>query len=278
MDNTSNIEIHETAFVTATFRSLNEKLSGDYYAKLWTNSKTNLWMKDYLSKVSTEDVFTHCIRNRYFLDITRDLIKQHKIEVLINFGSGFSMYPFLLGDSLINIEIDKPEIVNYKQLKLNEWQNQGELPKREINFIGVDFSQDYEQDLFSKINNIVQGKSTFILIEGVLFFLNLEETNRIFNFFSKLQKPNDYIGSVSYRNTIKKTTAFKKLIAFFNEKVTKTSADDYLTLEDNYYDTMQNYNIIDHQDYFSVSTKVDHTIIEEEDTILNEHFYLLKKE
>jgi O-methyltransferase involved in polyketide biosynthesis len=277
MDNTNNIEIHETAFVTATFRSLNEDLSGDYYAKLWNNNKTNLWMNDYLSKVSTEDVYTHCIRNRYFLDKTKALIKEHKIEVLINFGSGFSMYPFLLDEALIHIEIDKPEIVNYKRLKINEWQGQEQLPKREVNFIGVDFSQDYEQELFSKINDITQGKPSFILIEGVLFFLNLNETNRIFDFFTKLQKSNDYIGSVSYRSTIKKTTAFKKLIAFFNEKVTKTSADDYLTLEDDYYKTIQNYSLIDHQDYFSISTKLKHTITEPEDAILNEHFYLLKR-
>ena len=277
MDNTNNIEIHETAFVTATFRSLNEDLSGDYYAKLWNNSKTNLWMHDYLSKVSTEDTHTHCIRNRYFLDKTKALIAQHKIEVLINFGSGFSMYPFLLDEALINIEIDKSEIVNYKRLKVNEWQEQGQLPKREIHFIGVDFSEDYEEALLSKINAITQGKPTFILIEGVLFFLNLEETNRIFSFFSKLQKPNDYIGSVSYRNTIKRTTVFKKLIAFFNEQVTKTSADDYLTLEDDYYKTIQGYSFIDHQDYFTMSTKLNHTIREPKDAILNEHFYLLKK-
>jgi len=276
MSNT-NIEIHETAFITAIFRSTYENLSGDYYAKLWSNQKTNIWLKDYLSKVSTEDVFTHCVRNRYFLETIKELIKVNNIEVLINFGSGFSMYPFLLNESIINIEIDKPEIVNYKNLKINEWQRNEQLPKREIHLIGVDFSENYEQNLLSKINKIVQNKATFILIEGVLFFLNQEETNRIFNFFSQLQNIGDYIGSVSYQKSLKKTIAFKNLLAFFNEKVSKTSVSDYLTLEDNYYKNIKGYSLIDHQDYFSQSKKYNHTIKLEKDAILNEHFYLLKK-
>lgn len=277
MSNT-NIEIHETAFATATLRSHHEDLSGDYYAKLWNNNKTNIWLKDYLSNVSTEDVYTHCLRNRYFLDTLKKLIKTNNVEVLINFGSGFSMYPFLLNESLINIEIDKPEIVNYKSLKINEWQSSKQLPEREIHFIGVDFSKNYEQDLLSKINTIVKNKTSFILIEGVLFFLNKEETNRIFSFFSQLQSIGDFIGSVSYQDSIKETIAFKKLLSFFNKKVSKTSASDYLTLEDSFYINRTGYSLIDHQDYFSQSKKYNHTVVLEKEAILNEHFYLLKKE
>ena len=170
MGKEENIKIHETAFVTSAFRAFDENLSQDIFAKLWQNPKTEQWIAAYLNKVSSEETYTHCLRNRYFLDKIKDLVQNQEIEVLINFGSGFSMYPFLLNENLINIEIDKPEIVDYKKDKIKKWQKENILPKRNIHFIGVDFSENYKKDLLSKINSITANKSSFILVEGVLFF------------------------------------------------------------------------------------------------------------
>lgn len=272
-----NIEIHETAFVTSAFRAFDENLSQDTYSKLWYNSKTETWIKDYLNQVSSEEIYTHCLRNRYFLDTLKELISEQNIELLINFGSGFSMYPFLLNENLAHIEIDKPEIVNYKKSKITHWQKEGKLPNRDIDFIGVDFSTNYEDKLLSEIASIKSTKSSFILIEGVLFFLNREETNKLFNFFNVIQKQSDYIGSASFQDNIKETTAFKKLLGFFNQKVSKTNEVDYQTIEDTYYKSIQNYKLIDHQDYFSLSKKYNNTIKQDRDFILNENFYLLRK-
>ena len=88
MSKEENIKIHETAFVTSTFRAFDENLSQDYFAKLWQNSTTENWIKEYLDQVSSEETFTHCLRNRYFLDTIKDLIQNQQIEVVINFGSG----------------------------------------------------------------------------------------------------------------------------------------------------------------------------------------------
>lgn len=268
-----NIEIHETAFVTATFRAMNETLSADVYAKLWRTAKTEEWINEYLKEVSSEEVNTHCLRNRFFLEA----IKNSQVDVLINFGSGFSMYPFLLSEEMIHIEIDKPEIVNYKQQKVEEWQKSGVLPRRNIHFVGVDFSKDYEASVALKIKNIVEGKSCFILIEGVLFFLNMKQTQQLFSFFNALQSKGDFIGSASFQGTLKTTTAFKNLLEFFNKKVGKSSADDWLTVEDEFYTSLKKYELIDHKDYFSMSEKHQHKIASKRDEILNENFYLLKK-
>ena len=277
MGKEKNIEIHETAFVTSAFRAFDESLSQDNFAKLWQNSKTEKWIEQYLNQVSSEETYTHCLRNRYFLDKIKNLVQNNEIEVLINFGSGFSMYPFLLNEKLINIEIDKPEIVNFKKNKIIDWQKVNVLPKRNIHFIGVDFSKDYKEKLLNKINSIKSNKSSFILIEGVLFFLNKRETNQLFEFFDIIQQSNDYIGSASFQETIKETKAFQNLLSFFNQKVSKTNESDYQTIEDKYYTSMKNYKLIDHQDYFSLSKKYGNKIKIIKDLILNEHFYLLKK-
>lgn len=277
MGKEENIKIHETAFVTSAFRAFDENLSQDNFAKLWQNPKTEQWIEKYLEKVSSEETFTHCLRNRYFLDKIKYLVENQEVEVLINFGSGFSMYPFLLNDKLINIEIDKPEIVDYKKGKIKKWQKENILPKRNIHFIGVDFSESYKEDLLSKINSITDNKSSFILVEGVLFFLDKEETDKLFDFFNILQNSEDYIGSASFQETIKETIAFKNLLNFFNQSVSKTNANDYQTIPDEYYSSNKNYRLIDHQDYFSLSKKYGNRINQDKELILNENFYLLKK-
>ena len=34
-----------------------------------------MWIKEYLEQVSSEEIFTHCLRNRYFLDKMKEVIK-----------------------------------------------------------------------------------------------------------------------------------------------------------------------------------------------------------
>lgn len=277
MEQEKNIAIHETAFVTSTFRSFNESLSQDSFAKLWRNAKTEKWIEAYLEQVSSEEIHTHCLRNSYFLDTIKELVATNKVEVLINFGCGFSMYPFLLDEKLINIEIDKPEVIDYKKSKIKNWQKNKLLPQRNIHFIGVDFSENYKEDLLSRIFSIKKDKPCFILIEGVLFFLDRKETDNLFHFFNLIQNQGDFIGSASFQDSLKKTLAFKKLLHFFNKKVSKTKESDYQTINDEYYQSITNYTWIDHQDYFSLSEKYNNNVQLSEKLILNENFYLLKK-
>ncbi|MEC8683736.1 MAG: hypothetical protein VXX80_08655 [Bacteroidota bacterium] len=99
----------------------------------------------------------------------------------------------------------------------------------------------------------------------------------MFNFFDTIQKSDDYIGSASFQETIKDTKAFQNLLDFFNKKVSKTTESDYQTIENQYYQSKENYKLIDHQDYFSLSKKYENNINQSKELILNENFYLLKK-
>ncbi len=119
MDGT--IKIHETAFVIATFRASNEALSKDKYSIYWKNPKTDKWINNFLEKVSKDEPFTHCLRNRHFYETIRKLIASNEIEVLINFGCGFSMYPYLFDKELIHVEIDQKDVIHHKKMKLKDW-------------------------------------------------------------------------------------------------------------------------------------------------------------
>jgi len=274
----NKIEIQETAFVTSAFRSSDEELSKDIYAKLWKNSKTDVWIKNYLASVSKDEAFTHCLRNRYFYEEIKKLSQNDEIEMLINFGSGFSMYPFLLNENLTHIEIDKPEIIDFKREKITKWQEANELPKRKIHYISTDFSQENEKNLLSEINSIKKEKKSFILIEGVLYFLSKNDTNRLFELFRKIQTKGEFIGSVSFEDSIRETPVFKRLMKFQNKKVVINKRADNHTINGDFYNHLRDYKLMDHQDYFRLSEKyTPQSPLKNRDEILNENMYLLKK-
>lgn len=276
--NEHNLEVHETAFMTCAFRAMDENLSQDPYAKLWYNDATQKWIDLYMTEVSSEELPAHCLRNRFFLESIKKTVQENNIEVLINFGSGFSMYPFLLDKNLTHIEIDKPEVINLKKKKIENFIADGFLPKRTIHYVGVDFATDYQAKLTTLIDSIKANKSTFILIEGVVFFLNRAQTDHLFEFFSSIQQSGDFIGSASFRHELKDTLAFQKLIQFMNRRMVPASASDFQTVADAYYANKPLYTLTDHQDYFSLSKTYQNTVRLQKEEILNEHFYILQKQ
>lgn len=271
-------EIGETGFVTSTYRATNERLSKDIYAKLWTNEKTDKWIEDYLASVSTAEPFVHCLRHRYFLDKLTEFTNNGRIEVLINFGCGFSMYPFLLKKGLTNIEIDKSEIIEYKKARVTEAQIKGELPQREVHYLSSDLENANMAKLCSDIRSIKKNKPSFILIEGVLFFLTRENTSQLFNLFQNIQHEGGLIGSVSFQKSIEETKSFQKMIRFYQVNVMENHNFQYQTLPDCFYHNLKHYQLIDHQDYYSLSKRYRPSKkLDKQNNVLNENMYLLRK-
>ena len=271
------IKIHETAFVTATYRASNEELSKDKYSSYWKNTKTDKWIKNYVKKVSLEEPFTHCLRNRFFYETLKRLINNKEIEVLINFGCGFSMYPFLFEKDLINIEIDQKDIINYKKNEVQKLIREGNLPERQIHYIAKDFNLE-KDELENELKSIIKGKPSFVILEGVIFFLNKTSTNELIELITNIQTQGSYFGSVSFLDKIVDTNCFKRLINYFEEEVSLNSKFEYLTLPTTYYEDMPNYELLEHEDYVSLSKRYSpKQIIENGDLILNENMYLLRR-
>ncbi|WP_297763830.1 class I SAM-dependent methyltransferase [uncultured Muriicola sp.] len=271
------INIHETAFVTAYFRAGDSALSGDKYAHLWANPIVANHAKRYISAVSAYEDYAHCLRNRYFYDTLKELIKKENIEVLINFGCGFSMYPFLLDASLHCIEIDMADVIAYKKEKTEAWQKEGLLPCRNITFLEADFNAPSLQDLYKQLEALKSGKRSFILLEGVLFFLGKSDTIKLFDLFNRLQGPEEFLASVSFQPQLEKQAVFKKLIDFVEGNLEKNQQFDYQTVPDSFYKDIEGYTLMDHQHTFSLSARYlpENKLPFEE--ILNEHMYLLQK-
>ncbi len=271
------INIHETAFVTAAFRAGDTTLSMDRFAHLWADPIITKHAMRYSNSVSAYEGYAHCLRNRYFYDTLKELISKENIEVLINFGCGFSMYPFFLDASLHYIEIDTVDVIAYKKEKTEAWQKEGLLPERKITFLEANFNAVSLQDLYKKLAVIKAAQRSFILLEGVLFFLGKSDTNRLFHLFNQLQGPEEFLASVSFQPQLEKQAVFKKLIDFVEGNLEKNQQFVYQTVPDSFYKDISTYTLVDHQDSFSLSEqyKPEKKLPFEE--ILNEHMYLLRK-
>jgi len=273
----NTIEIHETAFVTATYRASNEELSKDMYSNYWKNPKTDKWVSNYVKKVSIEEPYVHCLRNRFFYETISELIEKKQIEVLINFGCGFSMYPFLFDENLINIEIDQKDLIDYKKNQIQDWIQKGKLPRRKIHYLSKDFNLQ-KDELETEIMKIIEGKTSFVLLEGVIFFLSKKSTNELIELISRIQMKESYFGSVSFLDTISDTACFKRLVKFCKEEVILNNEFEYLTLPTKYYEKISGYELITHEDYVSLSKKYSpENEIVRGDLILNENMYILKR-
>lgn len=272
------INIHETAFVTAAFRAGNSDLSRDVYAHLWANEITDRHAEHYCASVSRHEAVAHCLRNRYFFDTMQKLIENQEIDTLINFGCGFSMYPYLLPQSLLYVEIDTRDVVLYKQERTMFWEREGILPRRNVRFLEADFNAPSLDDLYRRLRPMLKDRKAFILLEGVLFFLGHQDTDRLFDLFARLMRKGEIAGSVSFRPELEKKAVFQKLIDFVEGNLEKNQQFNYQTLSDVYYLELPGFKLLDHQDTLSLATSYMQGSPLPEEEVLNEHMYLLRKQ
>lgn len=271
------LSIPETAFVTSQFRASDVALSMDSFADLWGSPKTASHACKYVEAVSQYEPLAHCLRNRYFYENLASGFRNGDIELLINFGCGFSMYPFLLHKGLAHIEIDMPHIIDFKKEQVGLWQAKGILPPRVISYIAADFISGDLDWLVSALLGKLNGRNSFILIEGVLFFLSKKDTARLFRVFQDIQVPGGMVGSVSFTPELEKAEVFQKLITFAERNLEKNENFEYQTLENSFYEQLDGYQLTDHQDTISLAGLYAPEIAVEREEVLNEHMYILKK-
>ncbi|KAA1242986.1 class I SAM-dependent methyltransferase [Aquimarina sp. RZ0] len=272
------MQIHETAFIVSTYRSYHQELSKDIYARLWNNPNTDLLIPSILESISKDEAILHSLRNRFFYEQMYAFFSKNNGGTLINFGAGFSMYPFLLNNTVDTIEIDKKDIIAYKKEKTMHWIREGKLPQRDIQYTAIDFNNSSEQDIHTTIQPMIHKTPTFILLEGVLFFLGPDTTHKLWNIFKEIQSKGDLVGSVSYIPEIENTDVYKRLLHYFD---THNDTDDpfyHQTLPHSFYENLDRYQLKKHIDEFDLSKiYAPDAEIRDRTQILNEHMYILQK-
>ncbi len=269
------IQIHETAFITSSYRATDKNLSQDSYAHLWSNPKTDVWIQQILEQVSKEEPLMHCLRNRYFFDQINTQFRKGKIDYLINFGAGFSMYPFMVDEGIQHIEIDKSAVIDYKSNKIKQWTAEGLLPKKKIQYIAADFITDDFSTVLNTIKGITGESRSFILLEGVLFFLSPTITQSLFSLFHDIQNSGSIVGAVSFNPNDASKKVYKRLIEFFKRTI-DINFSPYL-IKDSFYSSIPHYTLIEHTNYTECLKQYCKAYKIEEQDYLNEHIYLMEK-
>ncbi len=272
------MQIHETAFIVSTYRSYHEDVSKDAYAKLWNNPATDALIPDIIKSVSEHEAILHSLRNRFFYERMNSFFKENGGGTLINFGSGFSMYQFSFDNNVSTIEIDKKDIIDYKKEKIDHWTQEGKLPYRDIQYAAIDFNKNSVEEMVNSLRPIIKKEPTFILIEGVVFFLDRTTTNKLFNVFKELQKPNDLVGLVTYLPEVENTAVYKRLLHYFDSNNDTNDSFSHQTIPDSYFHKIDGYEVQERTDEFQLSKiYARQHIIKDKTEILNETSYMLRR-
>lgn len=211
--------ISESAFLVNESRSRRIDISKDIYSHLWTSDSSNKLWNDFSKYVYPFDDIELSLRNRFFLEQLTAYIEELHNLVFVNIGSGFTSYPFLVKKPCKCIEIDLKHVIDFKQEKIKYWIEKGILPQRNITFLPADINKKtnierLKKSLISHFNN----NPSFILLEGITYFLNKEVLNKLFNIISEVQLPDSILAFDFWKNTNSNHPVFKRLSRFFSER------------------------------------------------------------
>ncbi|MCP4973432.1 MAG: hypothetical protein GY914_07130 [Prochlorococcus sp.] len=173
--NTSNKDkqmpgVGASAHVVNCFRAKHPEISLDKFAHLWISEPAVELANHYLEKVGETEADAHCLRHRFFLESLRAFCKETKEKVFINIGAGFTNYPHLINANIPCCEVDKPNIINAKQRRLQELQASGQIPKRDILFLPIDDieTSNARNELFKLLTKWTNKRKSFVLMEGLI--------------------------------------------------------------------------------------------------------------
>ncbi len=275
---TPEIEVHDTAFLTCWCRASDETLSGDPYAKYWVTPKAERWVRTYIKEVSREEPFVHCLRNRFFLDRISTFLADNPEGTLVNIGAGFSLYPYLLPSSHRFCDVDVEPIVTLKFQNLQAWVGAGRFPFRDITFFPAELDdRESRKELEQRLLAWIAGSPTFILIEGVLFYLQPDSVHPIFEMFARLQKTGDQVGSVSFLPEIRRTEVHRRLLDYLG-RYFRQSGNEYIELEAAFYKNLESYQLLIDTEYCEISRRcAAQRELTDPEEILNEHMYILER-
>ncbi len=215
----NNNTISESAFLVNESRSRRVDISKDIYSHLWiTDSTAKLW-KDFSNQVYPYDDIEISLRNRFFLEHLNSFIKKTHNPIFVNIASGFTSYPFLMKNSCKCVEIDLRNVIDFKQKKIKTWIEKGTLPRCNITFLPVDINIKVDIERLKKsLISLLKNNSSFILLEGITYFLTKESLNNLFKMISEIQLPDSILAFDFWKSTNSNHPVFKRLSRFFAER------------------------------------------------------------
>ncbi|EKE16556.1 MAG: adenosine-deaminase [uncultured bacterium] len=269
--------ISETAYLTATCRSKKTAISRDVYARFFIDKEAEVLRKKYLKKVSPKEDLLQALRNNFFLKKLKLFFKGHPEGIFVNIGAGFSTYPFLLSDKFKYIEVDTPGLIDEKKKKTKELTDNNLLPARNIKFYSADLNVDNDLNELKKyLSKELKNKKSFILIEGLIYYLREDKAIRLLEIVKQIQSKNSVLGILALSEKFIKNPIYKRFKNFV-EKNTDDNRFEFTFFKPKVFELLRGYACLIKTDYSKLSNINDINKIKSDEDIFWEDFYILKK-
>lgn len=218
--------ISESAFLVNESRARNVELSRDRFAHLWVTDATRKLWEDFSNNVYPHDDIELPLRNRFFLERLNSYIKKRIDSVFVNIGAGFTSYPFLIDHPCRCVEVDYPHVIGFKQSRIEKWRSEGLLPNRKIDYFKVDLTVEQGVNLLENyLEALLADKPSFILMEGLTYYLKRSVLKRLFFLFSSVQKQGSVLAFDYWKPDVTVHPVFNRFQAFFNDRLGHVPSD-----------------------------------------------------
>lgn len=185
------------AFLVNESRARRPELSADFVSRYWIPpqllaSVAGHW-KRYADQVYPYDDLVVSIRNHYFL---KQLLSAstNVSTCFLNLAAGLTSYPYSLRDDLLCIEVDLPELVTFKSRRRLELVRARELTDRKVIDLSGDVARQPLLDILTgELSNIAAARRRVILLEGLSYYLQERDWNRLMDELARLLLPGDLL-------------------------------------------------------------------------------------
>lgn len=189
-------EISGTAFMVNYFRSKNKELSGDLYSDLWLEENSAKLSEEFQREINPLESYQLSLRHRFFLEWLKRAINKG-VGRLINIGAGFSTYSHLVESPILTCDIDYKHIVDYKAQKLKEFEEKKLIPHRKVDFLPTDLNDTKSLDnMKEQLRKWASKKKTLAILEGITYYLNKHQLDKIFYALSEIQPDGSFIAAL----------------------------------------------------------------------------------
>lgn len=218
-------KISDSAYLVNVSRAKSLQISNDIFAHLWIPSDLknvvyNLW-DNYSKFVYPYDDIELGIRTNYFLKSINNILNEIPNTVLINLGSGFTSYQYLLQKEILTIEVDVTEIIEAKELRAKKLIKEKILPQRETIYLTCDFNNTEERiNLFKKLKKTLHKETkTFILMEGLLYYLSTNTTQKLLHNNQLIQLDGSVCAFDYWKPTVVKSEYYNGMMEFYESEM-----------------------------------------------------------
>jgi len=270
--------VHDSAFIVNAFRARHPQISADPHAALWLCERHEHWATRYAQQVGQSEVLVHVLRHRFFLERLKAFLAATPDAALINIGAGFTSYPYLIPPGIPCCEVDTTLTVAFKQQKLAEFEAQGLLPARPITFLPFDDLNDPAQlsRLLAQLRTWLDGRPSLVLLEGVLFYLNLSTIENLLAGLASIQATGDIVATTSFRPEECQKAMFLRLVSYCTTDYQQAHFSP-TTLPNRFYRQQRGYALLEHRNCFDLQRTYapqEHLGVAED--VLEEDLYVMQ--